>query len=92
MITRLNLVSITIKLMRAIPFQHWEGDARGWWAVYTISGTDFSNQPADTEYIEQRIRFVNSEVKSPAIYLQLSTFSYLPSAIYLHDTWLTIWY
>lgn len=46
--------------------------ARGWWTIDTATGEDFSNQPADTDYIEQRIRgrFVNSEVTSSAIYLQ----------------------
>ncbi len=52
--------------------QNGEGDARGWWSVYTATSDDFSQQAPGTDFIEQRIRgrFVNSEVKSTAIYVQ----------------------
>lgn len=47
-------------------------DARGWWSIYTATGTDHSHLAAGTDYIERRIRgrFVNSEVTASAIYAQ----------------------
>ena len=53
--------------------QNGIGAAQGWWYIDTSTGAgDFSNLPAGTAYVDQRIRsdFADSHVKSTSLYIQ----------------------